>query len=176
MFPSGQSSTASAIRSKYPSIPGLRDVRASGAAVALTPGKREGEACDEARRSFQGRASKDRGRARCARKTAARIEAGDAPNAQTAQTVGVLIDTEEAAYDDSEVSDDEPVLSVCVAEHEAARVLLRRLKAALDARERGDIAAGRLFAHDARDYVTLRRGAEARRPAVREGPGAGQKA
>jgi hemerythrin-like domain-containing protein len=90
-------------------------------------------------------------------KAAARIEAGDAPNAQTAPTVAVLIDTEEAAYDDSEVGDDEPVLSVCVAEHEAARVLLRRLKAALDARERGDIAAGRLFAQNARDYVSLRR-------------------
>lgn len=90
-------------------------------------------------------------------KAATRIEAGDAPNEQTAQTVAVLIDTEEAAYDDSEIGDDEPVLSVCVAEHEAARVLLRRLKAALDARERGDIAAGKLFARNARDYVSLRR-------------------
>jgi hemerythrin-like domain-containing protein len=64
---------------------------------------------------------------------------------------------EEAAYDASQISEEEPVLTVCVAEHEAARILLCKLKQALDARERGDTQAGKLFARDARDYVQLRR-------------------
>jgi len=88
---------------------------------------------------------------------AARVEAGEGPMAQAAQTVAFLGELEEAAYDASQISEEEPVLTVCVAEHEAARILLCKLKQALDARERGDTQAGKLFARDARDYVQLRR-------------------
>jgi hemerythrin-like domain-containing protein len=88
---------------------------------------------------------------------AARIDAGEPPPAQTAATVARLNESEEAAYDASEISAGEPVLTLCAAEHEAARILLRKLKLALAARERGDTAAGRVFAQNARDYVQLRR-------------------
>ena len=88
---------------------------------------------------------------------AARIEAGEVPTEQAARTVAFLHQSEEAAYDASQISEGEPVLSVCVAEHEAARVLLRKLRLALEARQRGDTAAGPVFAQNARDYVSLRR-------------------
>lgn len=88
---------------------------------------------------------------------AARIEAGEAPTGQAAQTVAFLNESEETAYDASQVSEGEPVLSVCVEEHEAARVLLRKLRLALETLERGDTAAGPVFAENARDYVSLRR-------------------
>lgn len=88
---------------------------------------------------------------------AARIEAGETPTEQAARTIAFLNESEEAAYDASQISEGEPVLSVCVAEHEAARVLLRKLRLALEARQRGDTAAGPVFAENARDYVSLRR-------------------
>jgi hemerythrin-like domain-containing protein len=88
---------------------------------------------------------------------AARLDAGEPPPAQAATTVAFLTASEEAAYEASQMSAGEPVLTLCVADHEAARVQLRKLKAALDARESGDTAAGRLFAQTAHDYVQLRR-------------------
>ncbi len=88
---------------------------------------------------------------------AVRIESGETPTEQADRTVAFLTESEEAAYDASQISEGEPVLSVCVAEHEAARVLLRKLRLALDARQRGDTAAGPVFAQHARDYVSLRR-------------------
>jgi hemerythrin-like domain-containing protein len=88
---------------------------------------------------------------------AAHVEAGEPLPSAAATTVALLNETEEAEYDASQISEGEPVLSVCVAEHEAARVLLRRLRLALEARERGDTTAGAAFVRNARDYVQLRR-------------------
>jgi hemerythrin-like domain-containing protein len=88
---------------------------------------------------------------------AAQVEAGEPVPAEAAATVALLDETEEAEYDASQNYEDRPVLTVCVAEHEAARVLLRQLRRALDARERGDAAAGPMFVQNARDYVQLRR-------------------
>lgn len=88
---------------------------------------------------------------------AAQVEAGEPVSAEAAATVALLDETEEAEYDASQNYEDRPVLTVCVAEHEAARVLLRQLRRALDARERGDAAAGPMFVQNARDYVQLRR-------------------
>lgn len=88
---------------------------------------------------------------------AAQVEAGEPVPAEAAATVALLNQTEEAEYDASQNHEDRPVLTVCVAEHEAAWVLLRQLRRALDARERGDPAAGPMFAQNARDYAQLRR-------------------
>ena len=90
-------------------------------------------------------------------RVAAQIEAGEPLPADAAATVALLNDTEEAEYDASQNYEDRPVLTVCVAEHEAARVLLRKLRLALEARERGDTAAASVFVQNARDYVQLRR-------------------
>jgi hypothetical protein len=87
---------------------------------------------------------------------AAQVEAGAPVPAQATATVALLNETEEAEYDASQNYEDKPVLTVCVAEHEAARVLLRKLRLALEARERGD-TAGAVFVQLARDYVQLRR-------------------
>jgi hypothetical protein len=88
---------------------------------------------------------------------AAQVEAGEPVPAEAAATVALLDETEEAEYDASQNYEDRPVLTVCVAEHEAARVLLRKLRQALDAMERGDRSAGPVIAQLARDYVQLRR-------------------
>jgi len=88
---------------------------------------------------------------------AAQVEAGEPLPAAAATTVALLDQTEEAEYDASQNYEDMPVLTVCVAEHEAARVLLRQLRRALDAHARGDRAAGPMFVQNARDYVQLRR-------------------
>jgi hypothetical protein len=73
------------------------------------------------------------------------------------RTVAFLTASEEAAYEASQASAGEPVLSVCVDEHDAARVLLRKLDAALAACERLDPGAGAAFARKARAYAHLRR-------------------
>ena len=88
---------------------------------------------------------------------AVRIEAGDPPTEDLRRTVAFLETTEETAYEASQVSAGEPVLSVCIAEHEAARVLLRKLRMALEARERGNPGSAAAFARKARAYVLLRR-------------------
>ena len=88
---------------------------------------------------------------------AAQVDAGEPIPAEAAATIATLDETEEAEYDASQNYEDRPVLTVCVAEHEAARVLLRQLRRTLDARERGDAAAGPAFVQIARDYVQLRR-------------------
>jgi hypothetical protein len=88
---------------------------------------------------------------------AAQVEASAPVPAQATATVALLSETEEAEYDASQNYEDKPVLTVCVAEHEAARLLLRKLRLALEARERGDTAAGQVFVQNARDYVQLRR-------------------
>lgn len=85
------------------------------------------------------------------------VDAGEPPSAQAATTVAFLAGLEEAAYDASQVSAGEPVLARCVEARQKARVLLQKLKAALDERERGVTAAGSVFARTAREYVQLRR-------------------
>ncbi|RPI57699.1 MAG: hypothetical protein EHM55_00775 [Acidobacteria bacterium] len=85
------------------------------------------------------------------------VDAGEPPSAQAATTVAFLAGLEEAAYDASQVSAGEPVLAACVEARQKARVLLQKLKAALDERERGETAAGSVFAQTAREYVQLRR-------------------
>jgi hypothetical protein len=72
-------------------------------------------------------------------------------------TVAFLAASEEAAYEASQASAGEPVLTVCVDEDEAARVLLRKLDVALTACERFDAGAGAAFARKARAYAHLRR-------------------
>jgi hypothetical protein len=88
---------------------------------------------------------------------AAQVDAAEPIPAEAAATVALLDETEEAEYDASQNYEDRPVLTVCVAEHEAARVRLRKLRQALDAMERGDKSAGPLLVQNARDYVQLRR-------------------
>lgn len=88
---------------------------------------------------------------------AAQIEAGEPLPPLAAATVALLNKTEETEYDTSQNNEDQPVLTVCVAEHEAARVPLRKLRLALDALERGDRPAGQVFVQNAREYVQLRR-------------------
>jgi hemerythrin-like domain-containing protein len=102
-------------------------------------------------------------------RVAARIDAGhlltprEAAGEPTAllkearRTVAFLTASEEAAYEASHASAGEPVLTVCLDEHDAARVLLRKLDAALAACERLDPGAGAVFARKARAYAHLRR-------------------
>lgn len=85
------------------------------------------------------------------------VDAGEPLSAQAATTVAFLAGMEETAYDASQVSAGEPVLAACVEARKKARVLLQQLKAALDERDRGDTAAGRVFARIAREYVQVRR-------------------
>ena len=85
------------------------------------------------------------------------VDTGEPPSAQAATIVAFLAGLEEAAYDASQVSAGEPVLAACVEAREKGRVLLQKLKVALDERERGDTAAGSVFAQTAREYVQLRR-------------------
>jgi hypothetical protein len=84
------------------------------------------------------------------------VDAGEPPSAQAATTVAFLAGLEEAAYDASQVSAGEPVLAACVEARKKARVLLQKLKAALD-EKRGDTATDSVFARTAREYVQLRR-------------------
>ena len=85
------------------------------------------------------------------------VDGGEPPSTQAATTVAFLAGLEETAYDASQVSAGEPVLAACVEARKKARVLLQQLKAALDERDRGDTAAGSVFARTAREYVQVRR-------------------
>jgi len=87
---------------------------------------------------------------------AARLQGGTTvPTAELAEVVGSLRKSEEAAYDASQVSEGEPPLSACVAQHGAARVRIRKMQQAVESLERGEPAAVDAFVINAREYLRL---------------------
>jgi hypothetical protein len=86
---------------------------------------------------------------------AVRLNTGEPlPNSILGNVVESLRESEDAAYD---ASAGNLGLSECVAQHETARVLLRKMQGALESLEHGEAGAVGAFVISAREYIRRHR-------------------